>query len=128
VSGVRRKAKFIKANIVPSISSKGITSAPKLAAKPSIHSRIATVKIVQNTAFLLKSYGGYAKNGTSSSLSKWRAVNAALVKRLQCGKDDYAVPLPTSSDPISGLRVVCTLVPKKYWPLGGLASSRNLFR
>jgi hypothetical protein len=50
---VRRKAKFIAVKIVPSIRSRGITLGPKLAARPTIHSRMANVKIVQNTALLL---------------------------------------------------------------------------
>jgi hypothetical protein len=50
---MRRKAKFIAVKIVPSIRSRGITLGPKLAARPTIHSRMANVKIVQNTALLL---------------------------------------------------------------------------
>jgi hypothetical protein len=49
---VRRKAKFMAAKIVPNIKSRGITPRPKLAANPTIHSRMANVKIVQNTALL----------------------------------------------------------------------------
>jgi hypothetical protein len=49
---VRRKAKFMAAKIVPNTSSRGITPGPKLAASPTIHSRMANVKIVQNTALL----------------------------------------------------------------------------
>jgi len=40
------------AKIVPNTSSRGITPGPKLAANPIIHSRMANVKIVQNTALL----------------------------------------------------------------------------
>jgi hypothetical protein len=40
------------AKIVPNTSSRGITPGPKLAASPTIHSRMANVKIVQNTALL----------------------------------------------------------------------------
>lgn len=53
VKGVRRKAKFISIKIMPNTSSRGITLVPKLPARPTIHSRIATVKIVQNTRPLL---------------------------------------------------------------------------
>jgi len=49
---VRRKAKFMAAKIVPNIRSRGTTPGPKLAASPTIHSRMANVKIVQNTALL----------------------------------------------------------------------------
>jgi hypothetical protein len=49
---VRRKAKFIKPKIVIRTSNKGITPGPKAAARPTIQSRMATVKIVQNTALL----------------------------------------------------------------------------
>jgi len=41
------------AKIVPSTNNRGITAGPKLAASPTIHSRMASVKIVQNTALLL---------------------------------------------------------------------------
>jgi len=41
------------AKIVPNTRSRGITPGPKLAASPTIHSRMANVKIVQNTALLL---------------------------------------------------------------------------
>jgi hypothetical protein len=51
---VRRNAKFIAVKIVPSTRSRGITPGPKLAASPIIHNRMASVKIVQNTALLLR--------------------------------------------------------------------------
>jgi hypothetical protein len=50
---MRRKAKFIAVKIVPSTRRRGITPGPKLAATPTIHSRMANVKIVLNTALLL---------------------------------------------------------------------------
>jgi hypothetical protein len=50
---MRRKAKFIAVKIVLSTRSRGITPGPKLAASPTIHNRMASVKIVQNTALLL---------------------------------------------------------------------------
>jgi hypothetical protein len=50
---LRRKAKFIAAKTVPNTSRRGITPGPKAAARATIHSRIASVKIVQNTALLL---------------------------------------------------------------------------
>jgi len=50
---VRRNAKFMAAKIVPNTKSRGITPGPKLAASPTIHSRTASVKIVQNTTLLL---------------------------------------------------------------------------
>jgi hypothetical protein len=53
VEDVRRNAKFIKVKIAPRTSNRGITPAPKFTAKPTIHNRTATVKIVQNTAHLL---------------------------------------------------------------------------
>jgi hypothetical protein len=37
------------AKTVPNTSSRGITPGPKLAASPIIHSRMANVKIIQNT-------------------------------------------------------------------------------
>jgi len=40
------------AKIVPNTKSRGITPGPKLAASPTIQSRTANVKIVQNTALL----------------------------------------------------------------------------
>jgi hypothetical protein len=42
------------AKIVPNTSSRGITPGPKFAASPIIQSNTASVKIVQNTALLLK--------------------------------------------------------------------------
>jgi hypothetical protein len=50
---LRRKAKFIAAKMVPNTSRRGITPDPKAATRATIHSAIATVKIVQNTALLL---------------------------------------------------------------------------
>jgi len=50
---LRRKAKFIAAKMVPNTSRRGITPDPKAAARAIIHSTIASVKIVQNTALLL---------------------------------------------------------------------------
>jgi hypothetical protein len=50
---VRRKAKFMAIKIVPSTSNRGITPGPKVMASPIIHKRMASVKIVQNTALLL---------------------------------------------------------------------------
>jgi hypothetical protein len=46
---------FMAAKTVPSTRSSGITPGPKLTANPIIHSRMANVKIVRNTALLLKS-------------------------------------------------------------------------
>jgi hypothetical protein len=40
------------AKIVPKTSNRGITPGPKLVANPTIQSRMASVKIVQNTALL----------------------------------------------------------------------------
>jgi len=51
---VRRKTKFISPRIVIRTSSKGITDGPKAAARPMIQSKMATVKIVQNTGFSLR--------------------------------------------------------------------------
>ena len=50
---VLRKTKFIAVKIVPNTSSRGITPGPKVMASPIIHRRMASVKIVQNTALLL---------------------------------------------------------------------------
>jgi hypothetical protein len=50
---VRRKAKFIKPKIVIKTSNKGITPGPKAVPRPMIQNRMTTVKIVQNTVFLL---------------------------------------------------------------------------
>jgi hypothetical protein len=50
---VRRNTKFMAAKIVPNTRRRGITPGPKLAASPTIQSRMASVKIVQNTALLL---------------------------------------------------------------------------
>jgi hypothetical protein len=44
------------AKIVPNTSRRGITPGPKLAASPIIHSRMANVKIIQNTALLLNGW------------------------------------------------------------------------
>jgi hypothetical protein len=50
---LRRKATFIAAKIVPNTTRRGATPGPKAAARATIHSTIATVKIVQNTTLLL---------------------------------------------------------------------------
>ncbi len=63
------------AKIVPNTRSRGITPGPKLAANPTIHSRMANVKIVQNTALLL--------NGCRSKILQ-------LGLRL-CGPEDLVV-------------------------------------
>lgn len=47
---LRRKAKFIAAKTALRTNKRGITPGPKAAARATIHSTIATVKIVQNTA------------------------------------------------------------------------------
>src|SRR6476661_8629224 len=49
-SDLRRKAKFIAAKMAPRTIRRGATPGPKAAARATIHSTIATVKIVQNTA------------------------------------------------------------------------------
>src|SRR5438270_5113385 len=49
---VRRNATFMAAKTVPKTNNRGITPGPKLMASPIIHSRMAKVKIVQNTALL----------------------------------------------------------------------------
>jgi hypothetical protein len=41
------------AKIVPNTINRGMTPGPKLAASPTIHNKMASVKIVQNTALLL---------------------------------------------------------------------------
>jgi hypothetical protein len=53
---VRRNAKFMAAKIVPKTSNRGITPGPKLVANPTIQSRMASVKIVQNKTLLLNGW------------------------------------------------------------------------
>ena len=109
---VRRKARFMATKIVPSTSNRGITPGPKLMASPIIHKRMASVKIVQNTALLLS----------------WRLPKILQFAFRLCGPKipsvvgfDSARVLTSENNLLTvliqkrALQVVWTLIPKKYF-------------
>jgi hypothetical protein len=89
-----------------------MTPGPKLAANPIIHSRIASVKIVQNTALLLNGYKpeklavSLRFNRPERPFRSWASIQHDHL---------YVVYRAYTSDPFKRLRVVCTLVPKGHF-------------
>jgi hypothetical protein len=107
------------AKIVPNTRSRGITPGPKLAASPTIHSRMASVKIVQNTALLLN--GGRIKNLTVSVYGYVAPKKTFPVMGFDFGQIILMSDIrPISSDPNKAPQVVCALVPKSHFCADGV--------
>ena len=107
---VRRNTKFMAAKIVPNTRRRGITPGPKLAASPTIHSRMASVKIVQNTVLL--QMGGRVQKSDVRFTVVWPRETLSVM-----GFDfrpDTFWYRAYSSDPNKAPQVVRPLVPKSH--------------
>jgi hypothetical protein len=99
------------AKIVPNTKSRGITPGPKLAASPTIQSRTANVKIVQNTALLPN--GCRLKNLQFGY--GYMALKDLAGHGLRLDTISKSEILPYSSDPNQARKVVCTLIPTSHF-------------
>src|SRR5690348_6399339 len=97
--------------MAPRTSSRGATPGPKVAARATIHSTIATVKIVQNTAL---PPDRVLTSNTSKPGYELRRLQDRCGQRLRFGETIQVAHPTRSSDPISIRRVVCALVRKGH--------------